>query len=49
MTMRDPYARIAEELSPRARKRRLSLYVAMGDSFTAGTGSPRRIASRFSE
>ena len=40
MTMRDPYARIAEELSPRARKQRLSLYVAMGDSFTAGTGSP---------
>ena len=40
MTMRDPYARIAEELSPCARKQRLSLYVAMGDSFTAGTGSP---------
>jgi lysophospholipase L1-like esterase len=35
---RDPVARIAEELSPVAYERRLALYVAMGDSFTAGTG-----------
>src|SRR5215211_668911 len=35
---RDPVARIAEELSPVIYERRLSLYVALGDSFTAGTG-----------
>jgi lysophospholipase L1-like esterase len=40
MEMRDPYARIADELSPRAHSERLALYVAMGDSFTAGTGAP---------
>jgi lysophospholipase L1-like esterase len=39
MRARDPYARIAEELSPGARGERLSLYVALGDSFTAGTGT----------
>jgi lysophospholipase L1-like esterase len=35
---RDPMAQIAEELSPEACGARLSLYVALGDSFTAGTG-----------
>lgn len=38
MTQRDPEARIAQELSPELRRRALSLYVALGDSFTAGTG-----------
>jgi lysophospholipase L1-like esterase len=48
---RDPVARIAEELSPDAYERRLSLYVALGDSFTAGTGCapgeawPERLAA----
>src|ERR687891_135794 len=37
---RDPMAQIAEELSPKACGERLSLYVALGDSFTAGTGCP---------
>jgi lysophospholipase L1-like esterase len=52
MDMRDPYARIADELSPRARSERLSLYVALGDSFTEGTGTeagtawPDRLAAR---
>jgi len=41
MRVRDPVARIAEELSPETRRRRLSLYVALGDSFTAGVGCPR--------
>lgn len=38
MTLRDPIARIADELSPELRRRRLALYAALGDSFTAGTG-----------
>jgi lysophospholipase L1-like esterase len=37
MMMRDPMAEIASHLSPSAHSQRLSLYVAMGDSFTAGT------------
>lgn len=44
MNPSDPFARIAEVIesqhSPEARRHQLSLYVAMGDSFTAGTGSP---------
>ena len=40
----DPLARIARALerreSPEARRAELSLYVAVGDSFTAGTGCP---------
>jgi lysophospholipase L1-like esterase len=39
MTVLDPVARLADELSPEAHSGRLSLYVALGDSFTAGTGS----------
>jgi lysophospholipase L1-like esterase len=39
MTLRDPVAQLAAELSPRAHSRRLSLYVALGDSFTAGAGA----------
>ena len=35
--MRDPVAEIASQLSPSEHSQRLSLYVAMGDSFTAGT------------
>jgi lysophospholipase L1-like esterase len=48
---RDPMAQIAEELSPAACGERLSLYVALGDSFTAGTGCapgeawPERLAT----
>ena len=38
MSLRDPVSRLAAELSPEARGRRLALYVALGDSFTAGTG-----------
>ncbi len=38
MSQRDPMARIAAELSPQVRGRALSLYAALGDSFTAGTG-----------
>ncbi len=38
MSRRDPTARIAAELSPQARASTLSLYVALGDSFTAGSG-----------
>jgi len=38
MSRRDPIAEIADELSPERRGRRLSLYVALGDSFTAGSG-----------
>lgn len=51
MSLRDPVARLAAELSPEARNRRLSLYVALGDSFTAGTGCatgqawPERLAA----
>ena len=51
MSLRDPLARIADELSPEATGRRLSLYVALGDSFTAGTGCapgeawPERLAA----
>jgi lysophospholipase L1-like esterase len=37
MTLRDPVAELATELSPSERAKRLSLYVAIGDSFTAGT------------
>ncbi len=40
MTLRDPMARLADELSPESRSRRLALYAALGDSFTAGTGCP---------
>ncbi len=40
----DPYQRIADVIGshhgPEARRDQLSLYVAIGDSFTAGTGSP---------
>lgn len=40
--MIDPFALIAQVIasqrSPRARRAQLSLYVALGDSFTAGTG-----------
>ncbi len=39
MTLRDPVAELAMELSPSERAKRLSLYVAIGDSFTAGTGT----------
>ena len=52
---RDPVARIAEELSPVMYERRLSLYVALGDSFTAGTGCapgeawPERLAATLRE
>jgi lysophospholipase L1-like esterase len=52
---RDPVARIAEELSPVIYERRLSLYVALGDSFTAGTGCapgeawPERLAAALRE
>ena len=48
----DPVAKLAAELSPEARRESLSLYVAMGDSFTAGTGCrageawPERLANR---
>jgi lysophospholipase L1-like esterase len=51
MSARDPMARLADELSPERRGRRLSLYVALGDSFTAGTGCapgqawPERLAA----
>jgi lysophospholipase L1-like esterase len=55
MTRTDPFARIADVIesqhSPEARRDQLSLYVAMGDSFTAGTGSaagdawPERLAA----
>jgi lysophospholipase L1-like esterase len=38
MTVRDPVAEIASHLSPEAHSARLALYVAIGDSFTAGTG-----------
>jgi lysophospholipase L1-like esterase len=41
MTLRDPMARIADELSPERRRRRLALFAALGDSFTAGTGCGR--------
>ncbi|MQA74037.1 MAG: SGNH/GDSL hydrolase family protein [Solirubrobacterales bacterium] len=44
MSSADPFARIADVIesqrSPEARREQLSLYVAMGDSFTAGTGCP---------
>lgn len=36
MTLRDPVAELASELSPTAHSQRLSLYVALGDSFSAG-------------
>ena len=39
MTLRDPVAQLAAELSPREHSRRLALYVALGDSFTAGAGA----------
>jgi phosphatidylinositol alpha 1,6-mannosyltransferase len=48
---RDPIAELATELSPRARAARPALYVALGDSFTAGTGCrpgeawPERLAA----
>jgi lysophospholipase L1-like esterase len=51
VSLRDPIARMASELSPETRRRRLALYVALGDSFTAGTGCapgeawPDRLAS----
>ena len=51
MSLRDPMARMASELSPETRRNRLALYVALGDSFTAGTGCapgeawPDRLAS----
>ncbi len=51
MTATDPLARLAAELSPAARARRMTLYVALGDSFTAGTGCgpgeawPERLAA----
>jgi lysophospholipase L1-like esterase len=51
----DPMSRIAEELSPVMYERRLSLYVALGDSFTAGTGCapgeawPERLAAALRE
>lgn len=38
MSQLDPTARIAAELSPQERGRTLSLYAALGDSFTAGSG-----------
>lgn len=38
MSRRDPIAEIADELSPQKRGRTLSLYAALGDSFTAGSG-----------
>ena len=38
MSRRDPIAEIADELSPEVRGRALSLYAALGDSFTAGSG-----------
>lgn len=47
----DPVARMAAELSPEVRRESLSLFVAMGDSFTAGTGCrpgeawPERLAA----
>jgi lysophospholipase L1-like esterase len=52
MSSRDPVARMAAELSPETRQQRLALYVALGDSFTAGTGCdpgeawPERLAAR---
>jgi lysophospholipase L1-like esterase len=52
---RDPFAQIARvigsQLGPEARREQLSLYVALGDSFTAGTGCgpgeawPERLAA----
>ncbi len=39
MTVRDPVAVIASQLSPSQHSERLALYVALGDSFTAGTGA----------
>jgi lysophospholipase L1-like esterase len=51
MSLRDPLARLAAELSPETNSRRLALYVALGDSFTAGTGCapgeawPERLAA----
>jgi lysophospholipase L1-like esterase len=39
MTVRDPVAEIASQLSPSEHSERLALYVALGDSFTAGTGA----------
>jgi len=39
MTLRDPVAQLAAELSPSEHSRRLALYVALGDSFTAGAGA----------
>ena len=53
MTIEDPFALIARTMSERRpiARRRLSLYVALGDSFTAGTGSnpgdawPERLAA----
>lgn len=51
MTLRDPIARLADELSPEVRSRRLALYVALGDSFSEGTGCapgqawPERLAT----
>ena len=39
MTLLDPVAELARELSPSERAQRLSLYAAIGDSFTAGTGT----------
>jgi lysophospholipase L1-like esterase len=55
MSIQDPLARLAAELSPEVRQRRLSLYVALGDSFTAGTGCapgeawPERLAAALRE
>ena len=55
MTLRDPVAQLASELSPAPHSRRLSLYVALGDSFTAGDGAdageawPELLAERLRE
>jgi lysophospholipase L1-like esterase len=40
MTTDDPYAVIARTIDRAHHARQLSLYVALGDSFTAGTGCP---------
>ena len=40
MTTDDPYAIIARTIDRAHHARQLSLYVALGDSFTAGTGCP---------
>jgi len=41
MSMLDPDARLARELSAREAATRLSLYAALGDSFSVGTGCER--------